>query len=156
MIAGATRLANLAPATVAADIHQGFGRINLDAILAPSAPVAARFVDAKQGLITGKIRNYSLKVKSSSSPLRIVLAYSDYPGTKLVNNLNLIVTAPSGKIYVGNGTTGSVLTLDATNNVESIRVTQPQAGTWRVQVVASNVAQGPQDYALVMLGNIKL
>ena len=41
------------------------------------------------------------------------------------------------------------LTLDATNNVEVIQVNQPVAGTWKAEVVGSNVPQGPQPFAWV-------
>ncbi|MFV0277417.1 MAG: hypothetical protein ACK5HY_09570 [Parahaliea sp.] len=39
------------------------------------------------------------------------------------------------------------------NNVEVIEVGAPMPGEWTVQVVASNVPQGPQDCALVLLGH---
>jgi hypothetical protein len=91
-------------------------------------------------------------VKSSAAPLRIVLAYTDYPGPTLVNNLNLIVTAPNGKVHAGNGAAGNVL--DVVNNLEVVEVAAPAAGTWSVEVVASNVAKGPQDFALVYLGAV--
>jgi subtilisin family serine protease len=152
LIAGATRVKGSAAGTVC-DNHQGFGRINLDAVLDPR-PAAARFLDVKQGLTTGKMRTYKLTVKSSAVPLRVVMAYSDYPGPKLVNNLNLIVTSPSGTRYTGNSAKAGAIQMDVTNNVEAIRISRPAKGEWQVQVLASNVPQGPQDYALVMLGAI--
>ncbi|MNP59704.1 hypothetical protein D3C76_1547190 [compost metagenome] len=80
-----------------------------------------------------------------------MLAYTDYPGEKLVNNLNLIVRTPSGKRLTGNppgGAKANVLKLDSTNNVELIQVDKPVAGDWTIEVVASNVSAGPQDFAL--------
>jgi hypothetical protein len=41
------------------------------------------------------------------------------------------------------------MALDATNNVEVIRVSKPPAGTWTVEVVGSNVPQAPQPFAWV-------
>ena len=154
LIAGATRLKGSA-ANVVCDNHQGFGRIHLDSVLAPASPVVARFIDVRQGLTTGKLRSYSLTVKSSAAPLRVVLAYSDFPGPKLVNNLNLILTSPDGVKYAGNNPKAGTLKLDVANNVEAIRVARPSKGTWQMEVIASNVPQGPQDYALVALGAIE-
>ena len=101
------------------------------------------------------MRTITLKVKSNQTPLRIVLAYSDFPGDALVNNLNLVLVDPNGKRYVGNQAAASgVMTLDATNNVEVIQVNQPAAGNWTVEVVGSNVPQGPQPFAWVAQGQL--
>ena len=90
----------------------------------------------------------NVTVKTAGSPLRIVLAYSDYPGANLVNNLNLVVTAPDGTTRVGNQREGGPLTFDTSNNVEVVQVANAAAGTWTIDVIGSNVPQGPQRYAL--------
>jgi len=77
----------------------------------------------------------------------IVLAYIDYPGLTLVNNLNLIAYSPAETVHAGNQPSGT-LTMDTANNVEVIEVRRPKPGTWRIAVVGSNVARGPQDFAL--------
>jgi hypothetical protein len=131
------------------DEHQGYGRVNLDAILAPAAPVRADFVEGV-GLRTGQLDDRTIAV-NAGAPLRIVLAYSDYPGTTLVNNLNLVVRTPDGTALIGNdrGGTGS---FDPKNNVELVHIPQAKAGSYRVQVVGSNVSVGPQPFALVIRG----
>ncbi|MGE5345451.1 MAG: S8 family serine peptidase [Acidithiobacillales bacterium] len=153
LIAGAKRLPKTAPRGTLLDNSQGFGRVNLDAILAPAKPASARFIDASKGLQTGQVDAYTLNVQSNKAPLRIALAYTDPPGPALVNNLNLIVKSPSGTTFVGNQRAGGSLTPDTSNNAEVIQVRRPAAGAWRLEVVASNVPQGPQDYALVWLGH---
>ena len=50
--------------------------------------------------------------------------------------------------YVGNQD-GASLTMDANNNVEVVQVRRPVAGGWTIEVVGSNVSQGPQPFALV-------
>jgi subtilisin-like proprotein convertase family protein/subtilisin family serine protease len=150
LIAGATRLPDTAPPGVVADNDQGYGRVNLDAVLTPAGPARSEFVEVTPGLRTGEVHTLDIAVGSGETPLRIVLAYSDFPGPTLVNNLNLILTAPSGARFIGNHGGGS-LSLDARNNVEVIHVPQPEPGTWRLQVVASNVPRGPQDFALAYL-----
>jgi serine protease AprX len=141
------RLSGYAPAGASVDNHQGFGRVNLKAGLAPEAPASVVFRDVKPGLRTGQVRGVSLQIKSNQAPLRIVLAYSDYPGSTLVNNLNLIVTDPNGLRYVGNAS--GAMTLDAKNNVEIVNVLRPVAGAWKVEIVGSNVPQGPQAFGLL-------
>jgi hypothetical protein len=102
------------------------------------------------GLKTGKKSTTTLAVSTTTRTLRIALCYSDAPGGSLINNLNLLVTDPAGKRYVGNqpASAGSTLTLDATNNVEVIQVAKAKKGTWTLDVVASNVSTGSQDFAL--------
>jgi len=151
LIAGAVRL----PATAAngelVDNHQGFGRVNLDAILTPAGAAKATFIDEKKGLHTGEVHTTPVKVRSGAGQLRVVLVYSDYPGQALVNNLNLILTAPDGKKYTGNQAPNGAAKLDTVNNVEVLAINKPAAGDWRLDVIASNIPQGPQDFALVYI-----
>ncbi len=147
LIAGANRLPKTAPAGTIVDDHQGFGRVNLDRSLRKTLLV----VDG-EALETGEKATHTIQVSAPNKKLRIALAYSDFPGHELVNNLNLIVTDPNGKRWVGNLSGASpTLTLDARNNVEVVDVAKAAKGTWTIDVVASNVSSGPQDYALVAL-----
>ena len=95
-----------------------------------------------------------MTIANSGVPLRVVLAYSDYPGASLVNNLNLMVTAPDGTVQVGNQADGAAATLDTSNNVELVHVAHPAKGTWTIDVIGSNVPEGPQSFALVVMGGI--
>jgi hypothetical protein len=101
-------------------------------------------------LITGQKSTTIITVPAGGKNLRIAMCYSDSPGESLVNNLNLIVSDPSGKRYVGNqkAASGSSLKLDATNNVEVVDVLKAKAGKWTLDVIAGNVSVGPQDFAL--------
>lgn len=154
VIHGATRLVDFGPAGALLDDEQGFGRVNLDGVLVPTTPAQTEFVEITPGLRTGEVHSVEIPVQSNQAILRITLAYSDYPGAALVNNLNLIVTAPNGQRLVGNQGAGDSLSMDARNNVEVVHVARPQPGAWRVDVVASNVPQGPQDFALVYSAHI--
>jgi serine protease AprX len=150
LIAGATYLRGPAGDF---DNHQGFGRVNLDAILNPQAPATVLFLD-RPGINTGDMDDRAIGVTSAAAPLRIVLAYSDFPGPRLVNNLNLIVRAPDGTVSVGNSRAIGAHDFDTGNNVELVHLGQPALGTYRIQVVASNVPQGPQPFALVVSGAV--
>jgi subtilisin family serine protease len=151
LIAGAMRLPATAANGALVDNHQGFGRVNLDAILAPSGAAKAVFADVSKGLHTGEVYTTSVKVRSGAGLLKVVLVYSDYPGLALVNNLNLILTASNGKKYTGNQALNGSAKLDTINNVEVIEINKPSAGDWRLDVIASNIPQGPQDFAMVYL-----
>ncbi len=150
LIAGAVRITSSAAKTALSDNEQGYGKINLDAILAPASPGSVLFLDVNPGLQTGQSYIHKLQVKSKQLPLKVVLSYTDYPGRSLVNNLNLILRSPTGRIYVGNSPTGKLI-LDNQNNVEVLKISKPLPGEWQLQVVGANVPKGPQDFALVIL-----
>jgi subtilisin-like proprotein convertase family protein/subtilisin family serine protease len=154
LVAGAQRLPGQGDVGALYDFHQGFGRIDLQAVLTPQQPAVTEFIDISTGLETGEIWTRELMIGSSDVPLRAVMCYSDYPGENLVNNLNLILTAPDGTRHVGNRSSEGGLTMDAANNVELIQIDLPVPGTWRMEVVASNVSQGEQDFALVLIAAV--
>ena len=135
-----------------ADNEQGWGRVNLKQVLKPEPPTQVLFMDASDGLTTGQAKEYLVDLADASVPLRVTLVYTDYPGKKLINNLHVTAFEPNGgRYYLGNdfANTG---TPDSMNNVEGIRIENPAAGTWRIQVVGADVPHGPQDYALVVSG----
>ncbi len=133
----------------------GWGRVDLGQNLFPDAGRILSYRDEKTGLNTGQVAMYSYQVISSAAPLRITLAWSDYPGapaaqTALVNDLNLQVTGPGGVIYYPTGGRGP--DADHTNNVLGVDVVSPPIGTYEIAVSAFNVPFGPQPYALVLSG----
>ncbi len=134
-----------------ADNEQGWGRLALQAVLHPSPPVRVEFMDVQPGLQTGEHQQIRLQIADSSIPLRLTLVYTDFPGEDLINNLHLFARAPGGQFFVGNDFNSTGVP-DSTNNVEGILVENPMVGEWRIQVVAGNVAVGPQDFALVISG----
>lgn len=150
LICGAQRMPlAYVPGNPVFDHHQGFGRVHLDRVVAPSGGATFGFLDHAPGLQTGGQATQSVSV-AAGRPLRVVLAYTDYPGFGLKNNLNLQLTAPDGTRRVGNAT-GNSLVFDTKNNVEVVELTPATAGTWRLQVIGANIPQGPQPFALVWL-----
>jgi hypothetical protein len=86
---------------------EGWGRVNVGNAIFPAAPRELIFYDETPGLITDEDVEYSFEVTDSSEPLRVTLAWSDYPGSPaaaggLVNDLDLSVTAPGGTVYYPN------------------------------------------------------
>lgn len=108
----------------------------------------------------------SFNVTGSTEMLRVSLAWTDEPGAagtgkKLINDLDLIVTAPGGATYRGNvfnTTAGTSITggsADTLNNVENVYLASPAVGAWTATVDpgAGNYSVG-QGYALVLTGQI--
>ena len=122
---------------------EGWGRVNLVNTLLPDSDVGI-FVDDRSRLSSGQEASYNFDVTRSGEPLKVVLTWSDYPGstfssTQLRNNLNLEVTSPDGSVtYVGNdfangrSTTGGAK--DTKNNVEVVLIDSATTGIWNVKV----------------------
>lgn len=134
-----------------ADHEQGWGRVALRDVLAPAAPRAVIFQDEGPRLTTGDSAVTKVKITGSTVPLKVTMVFTDYPGENLVNNLNLMVSDPGGKFYLGNDFARAGAP-DPLNNVEGVVVDAPAVGEWAISVVASEVQQGMQAYALVISG----
>lgn len=97
---GATQeIANTRPTNAA-----GWGRVNLEYSLFPSSPRKLLYADERSGLSTGGSRTFNYNVTNSGQPLRVTLAWTDYPGSPaagggLVNDLDLQVVGPTGTVY---------------------------------------------------------
>lgn len=148
-----------APSKGKPNYHQGHGRVCMRlAIPNPSQPgMELRFVDnwqdqASQFLRTGQRKRYQFILPAGAPELRICLAYTDAPASGLQNNLNLVVQRlESGTKWMGNAELPDALTLpDADNNMEKVRIANPAAGRYLIQVFVGNMLKPPQDFALVV------
>jgi hypothetical protein len=168
LVAGARKLSgtdanasNQANADPEGNFDQGFGRVDLsNTIPNPgAAKLALVFIDnwqtpAAQLARTGDRKRYRLKVRAGF-PLRVCLAYTDFPARALQNNLNLFVQHPNNKKSVGNERLRFSLGLpDVDNNVEVVFVKDPVAGIYLIQIAATNLLHAPQDFALVVTGDL--
>ena len=140
------------------NVHEGWGRINV----AAATDGSRQFVDNTTGIGTGGSAAYNFNVGTAGQPFKVTLVWSDYPSTEtaalnLVNNLNLVVTAPGGTVYRGNvfsgGWSATGGSADTVNNVENVYVQSAAAGNWSISVQGANVPNGPQPFALVISGN---
>lgn len=149
-----------APEDVLWDDAQGWGHVALNAVLVPPANVAVRWYDQRAGLRTGQSWKWSCWVADAGVPLAFTLVWTDYPASagvypNLVNDLDLVITSPSGKFYYGNGPIGQAGGApDRVNNVERVVIPQPERGRYTIRVRGFNVPRGPQDFALVYSGGI--
>lgn len=139
------------------DIDQGWGRVNLQGSIYPSTG-NFDFENNVDGLRTGENFTKVFRVNSPEE-LRVTLAWSDHPGSYfsgkyLVNDLDLILTAPNGTVYRGNDLIHPFDdTTDDINPVESVTVPSPAVGWWKIEVNGSNIPKGPQHFAVVLSGN---
>ena len=139
----------------------GWGRVNIQNSIFPTAPRAMTYEDQITGLSTGASDVYTYQITSSAEPFRVTLAWTDYPGSPaangaLVNDLDLTITGPSGTIYYPNNALASggtpSATYDRVNNLEGIDIASPTTGVYTVTVSGYSVPQGPQPYAMVVSG----
>ncbi|MCX8173466.1 MAG: fibronectin type III domain-containing protein [Thermoplasmata archaeon] len=146
---------------------QGWGRINLDnSLYFAGDTLGLQIVDETAGISTGEYKEYQYSISSNAQPFKVILTWTDYPGTvgaskAIVNNLDLKVTAPDGSVYLGNVFSGknpghSVTggSPDTINVEEGVILPTPVTGTYTIRVTATNVPNGPQPFALALIGAI--
>lgn len=137
------------------NVAEGWGRVDLGGLFAPDL---TQWVDDRTaGVATAQevvytIATRRLTVTDASVPLRVTLAWTDYPAAgaaarQLVNDLDVDVIAPNGAVFP--------TALDRVNNVEMVEIDPPEVGAWQVIVRGVNVPHGPQPYALVVSGGLE-
>ncbi len=150
------------------DSKQGWGRMDLGAVVDPDAPVL--YYDQETLLRnTGESWTEYLAVADPTKPLKLMAAWTDAPGHGLGgptpawnNNLDLTVTL-NGQTYRGNQFGGAgwsvpALLSDVRNNAEGVLIGPVAQGEFEVRVTAANLASDgvpfagndtDQDFALV-------
>lgn len=141
--------------------EEGFGIIDLAGTIIALKEGAFRLADEWAGVFQGEELIYTFHVAGSEAPFKATLAWTDpvaEPGSAraLVNDLDLAVRAPDGRVYYGNHFLGAN-SPDRTNNVEQVYLPDPVPGEYTVRVsgagVRRNTVRGSgtasQDFALV-------
>lgn len=148
--------------------NQGFGLLRLDTIFDAATP---RLLHDQATVFGTPGQTFEMvgEVADAGSPLRVVLAWTDAPGSTFapapVNDLDLVVEV-DGVVYRGNNFTGGTSRTggvrDPRNNVEAVFLPPGTTGLVRVTVAAATIAGDgvpgngditDQDFALV-LGNV--
>lgn len=100
----------------------------------------------------GQTFSTTVEIGADEPSLQVTMAYVDPMGTvgagvARINDLSLRVTSPSAAVYWGNNglTSDNVSTSGGVSNtvdtVENVFVTDPEAGTWTIEVLADEVVQ---------------
>ena len=152
--------ANLMGGSSEPDGFRGFGRVHLDAGMPLDSTGALGLLVADSATTT--INSYGENTElidvdeNAGLDLRVTLAWIDPPTTalsavQLVNDLDLVVTAPSGATY----TMWESGMSDTVNVVERVIVpaTSVESGQWKVTVSAKQLL-AEQGYSLVITGAI--
>ena len=127
--------------------REGWGQLNISNSLFPvrNGVNQTVFYDQGRQLMPGHSFTYTFDV-SGNSGIEASLAWNDKQGSasadqnesRLVNDLDLIVTSPDGTVFKGNnfanGVSQSGGERDQKNNLERIRVTDSQIGIWTIQI----------------------
>ncbi|MFO7634472.1 MAG: S8 family serine peptidase [Caldilinea sp.] len=149
------------PATVSLD-GQALGQVNIDATgkvtltletnnqTAPGKYTLAITQDAQSASAQYEVIGEG-GAPLSGEGLYVTLAWTDPPaqtaaGQALVNDLDLFVDGPGGRVFANGGATA-----DRRNNVEAVRIQTPAAGTYVITVQAHrvNASFGAQPFAVV-------
>ena len=158
---------NMTGTTVIPANCQGWGRVLLENALFFNGQTRKLFVkDNDTPFATGSTnedRTYSITVNSSTEPFKATLAWTDFPSTpaaspNINNDLDLIVTGPTGTVWRGNvfsgGASATGGTADRRNTLEQVLLNSPATGVYTVTVRSFNVPSGPQPFAVVVTGNV--
>ena len=124
--------------------HQGWGLPKVQNLLGKNLLV----VNETDLLKNQERLRYQLQ--SNDDPIRITLVYNDPPASPLVkrsliNDLDLRLISPSKRVYWGNyGLLQDNESLnggepDSVNNVERIIISQPEKGTWTLEIMARSL-----------------
>jgi subtilisin family serine protease len=152
----------IADHSVLPNFHQGFGALFLPAAIPSAVNPALRVefrdtwrTEAAQFTRSGQAFRFLVDVAGGDS-LRICLTWTDAPDRGLQNSLVLLVEhQPSRRRWVANADVPlALMTPDPDNNVHIVRIATPPAGRYLIQVAARNLLKPPQDYALVVAGEL--
>ncbi len=114
---------------------------------------------------TGQTHTYQITNVSTVEPLRITLVWSDpkaapSASVALINNLDLEVTDPTGKVFRGNvnfqnafSQVANSSAFDNKNPLEAVYIQYPNPGTYTVKVIGANVPGNGQLGVIAQPGN---
>ncbi len=136
--------------------NSGWGRVDLaGSIILPGPNPNGGFGEGgplKQGqsstatiTIPTRKRSTGAHTMATGHTLKVTLVWTDPPGAKLQNDLDLIVTASNGQVRHGNMGTGKGF--DRVNNVEQVVWDHIPAGTVKITVTAFHITQFAQPWA---------
>ncbi len=142
------------------DFYYGWGKTNFPRAL--QCLQSGRYLSGS--LVSGAQAVHPLTVQSGVKELRVMLYWHDKPGSPLasktlVNDLDLRLLTPAGQQllpwspstapFADSLGSPAVPRTDRVNNVEQVRVLNPAAGAYNVQISGYQIPQGAQSYYIV-------
>lgn len=135
------------------NVAEGWGRVDLQASVAPEDPIHLEFLDEDEGRLLvepeDEIR-LSFPVAVPGHPARITLVWTDPPGEELQSDLDLIVLVPNDSTELHGNMPPGDSGFDRINNVEQITLPEVEAGILTVIVRAHRVEPPGQTFALII------
>jgi len=130
--------------------NEGFGRVNLQASVdaQPNSHILGMW-DEGQALQVNETATFSVTLANPMSLVKVTLVWTDPAGEGLQNDLDLVVTTPTGQAVLGNAQPGSTVP-DRLNNVEQVSLTTVPAGKLAIDVRAYRIALQAQSFAVVV------
>ncbi|WP_022667070.1 S8 family serine peptidase [Desulfospira joergensenii] len=139
------------------DYASGFGVVDVDAAI-----TSVQRREALENQVDhGGSETYYLAVAAGTPSLKITLAWDDPAAADgadpaLINDLDLVVTAPDGTRHypwtldpASPSADAQQNQADRVNNLEQVAVDAPVQGTWEVSIAGHSVPEGPQPFSLV-------
>jgi subtilisin family serine protease len=155
-------------------IVQGFGRFQLNRALRLQSSTGnwlslavGAVGDTASQVETGETKTFDVlgvdptDGSGNNIALKVTLVWHD-PASQtgaaknLVNDLDLVVTNPSGQTILPQAegddspsAQGAPTSKDSLNTVEQVVIANPTAGTYTISVIGTSIPQGPQPFAIV-------
>lgn len=138
------------------DYQTGYGSVRIEP--AVNFLRSGNFLEGE--VMQSETRFLSVVSRAGDPELRVTLAWDDVPGTPnvdpaLVNDLDLVVTSPSGVRHfpwtldpLDPSAAATRDRGDHVNNIEQVLVASPEPGAWRVEVLGFDVADGSQSFSI--------
>ncbi|MFB6180322.1 MAG: S8 family serine peptidase, partial [Candidatus Nanohalobium sp.] len=143
------------------DYYTGWGRVNSSRTVKYVEKAFTERLVRRGRLSQGGKDVYSFNISRGESA-NFTLVWSDYWGSYLVNDLDLVVRNGSGHRYypwtINWSTRRSGATReseDHTNNVEQVYIPEVNSGTVQITVNGTNLPQSPQTYSLIVSEEVR-
>lgn len=142
---------------------QGWGKVNLEDALyfeGDSRKLEILNNGSEEEISTsGESHEHEIYVEEGQD-LKITLAWTDYPGASLQNDLNLLVEDPNGNTFRGNvfseGYSESGGNFDDNNVSEQVFLKRSDLieGKYTIKVIGESISVSPQRYSLLTTGEV--
>jgi len=132
------------------------GKVDTDVNAAAPPFDGVRSLIIEEPIEHGQNSTHYLPVPTCCDELRATLVWHDPPGPQLINNLDLRLEAPDGRVHrpfvldPEHPAAAAFRDVNHRDNIEQIRINAPEYGQWRIVIEGTSVPDGPQELALIV------